>query len=233
MKTTKNIHISALVALAAACLFAASASARNNDNLQLRVGSSLGFGGSPTVDSTISGSGLQTKKASFGMDLGVGLGVNLELIAPVHRYVLVGGTLSYNTWKIGAPGKEKRAHFVDIDVSAKARYLFWRERAELYVRVPIGMTVSTTPDGLGNSNMKGNATVGFNISAMAGVQAFFTSNFGAYFEIGVSHRSVTLESEGKVAATDRFGVISGYDATLEHSMGVTQFAMNIGVMYGF
>lgn len=224
MKTnTTRTLVSALIAIAASCLLAGAASAQTGKKFQLRVGNSLGFGGSPKVEGATTFRGQTFNKYAGEMDVGIGIGAHVEFMAPVHRYVLIGGTIGYSNLKFADLKDVDRAHFIDIDVSAKARYLFWNERAEVYVRLPIGLTVSVAPDGL-PAGYDGVTTAGFNVSAMAGIQALFTRQVGAYFEMGVSHRSVTLESEAKTPAGE-------YVNTLD--IGTTQFAMNIGVVVGF
>ena len=172
-------------------------------------GAQIAFRGRPSVSAPMHAS------AAFG----------LQYEYPIHRYILVGGLLGFGTWNNSFlnDSRIERSWFVDVDVVARARYPLMDGKIELYVSLPLGLSVSPLDDKLGDlTGTDWSTGIGWNIGLHAGVQWYFYRFLGAFFEFGWTYRGFGGRT------TERLGGLTG-----EYDWGTHQAALSFGVVAAF
>ena len=203
--------------------------------LELKLGGQFGLSGKMRGKDKLGNQSSKTKS-----DMEATLGVALELAYPVHRYVVVGGQFAYGAWNTeGFDDLDlDRSHLIDISAVLKVRYPFASDRAEVYLRIPIGASIVVMSDDHGKTfqaqngaatKLEAQTGVGMNFSVLAGFQYRFSQYIGAYLEMGMVYHYMSVESEVQQQGQNGFQKVG----KLERTGGAAQFALNFGLMARF
>lgn len=143
---------------------AQASSSRSETALRASVYGALGFAGGVSHN--------------FGTDAaGVSPGFGARFEVPVHRHIVVGGQAQMLFWRVAQQPTDDH-NLIDLDAIVRFRYpLAAAIPIELYVGLPLGLSFSTL-----NANTA--TTVGFNFSALAGIQVFVIEQLALVGEFG-------------------------------------------------
>jgi hypothetical protein len=154
------------------------AAAQGDDNLiddtRLYGGLWLGFGGDAELDGD----------DEFGGSLETTVGGQFGLEQVIARYLSIGAEVRIGAVKWNSTGD--RSKVIDLDFKPRLRFPLRNTPLELYVTVPVGLTVPRLGDvDTGNTDGK----IGWNVGAGAGLHVLLTDSFGINVEpIWLLHR---------------------------------------------
>lgn len=159
-------HVCYLFMAATLVMFSASkASARNYEEVdptRIYGGLWLGFGGN--ADGQFGGHYDSTLGGQFGFD------------AVVSRFVSLGAEA-----RIGASKWEKlrdRSKLIDLDFKPRLRLPLRGTPIELYIAVPVGLTIPRLSDAVDPGTNLGNGKAGWNFGVGPGINLFLGDTFG-------------------------------------------------------
>ena len=176
------------------------------------LGLQLGLGGEGLPEDDAPG-----EYAEQDMEPTVGLA--LSGTYPLHRYFHIGLGLGLEWWQVeaGDDAKFDRNLAIDIVALLKIRLPMLRDKLEIYLTAPIGVSISALSDDYERYiGVDGGVGVAFGLRA--GLGYTFYDALGAYFEIGWT---------GKHHGHEFTGTSNDFSFTFH------QFAMNLGVNYAF
>lgn len=200
----------ALVAGLAAGAPASAQDLKNSDDGYLAAKLLLGIGGEGELEI-----GGLPGEGSDDLELSYGLGV--AYVKPLHDYFALGAQLSLLSWQTDASERADLDRNLLVDLSLVPQLkLAVLESLELYVAVPVGLTL----DFIGEDDFAGLAEVGtgfgFNVAVLAGARVAITEGFGLVGELGYAYHAFTHATETAL----------GDGPDLEISTG--QLALNLG-----
>lgn len=155
----------------------------------------------PTAFAGAGGKG-RVKVASFGRATALqpSFGIGLQLDFPVHRYFALGTRADigfWNTKKLAAAGYGRSA-YADIALNLRVRVPILRDRAEVYLALPIGFSLSLLNDVLSTTTGKG-----WVLGTHLGIKVYAKPSWGFLCEAGWARHAWTQrhdpnkEIEGK------------------------------------
>ena len=180
------------------------------DSIRIGLKGAFGFGGraSATVDG-------YTGRLKDDLEPTTGFALYGEY--PLHRYLHVGLQTAFG-WSIGESADDAngdRTFVTDISPFAKARLPLLNDKLELFVLVPIGLSISVPPDAAAPYVGTVDTGVGWNAGIQFGTTYFIHDGFGVSFEIGWQGRGTT----------------NGTQANADMTTTTHQFEMNFGIFY--
>jgi hypothetical protein len=200
-----------LIALVALCALATPASAQRFDEPYLAAKLMLGFGGELQLeeDGTVL---VDYDEADADPAYGVGLmGMN-----PLLGILGLGAQVSLMSWGADTPGDDPHHLFLDLSVIPQVNFSI--AIIELYLNVPIGLTVNFPDDEeLGGTGVEVSTGTGMHIGIMVGARLGL-GGFGLLAEVGYMNRNFSHDFEGPLGDVE-------IDYTLE------QAALNLGVYF--
>ena len=212
-----------------------AASSRGVHGLQLHIAGAFGFG-AKTEDKVKVSDGTNKASAKSKSDNLASLGFMLGADYAVLRYLVVGGRFQFMSWNVEGLDDFDigRSFALDIDAVVKGRYPFANDRAEVYLAIPIGISILIPSGDLEDKQMLApwgvnvkldySTTVNWNMAVLVGIQYLFIPNFGVYLEMGAIIRGITLHGE-KSANNQKF--------ERDDEGTQSQFGLNIGMTYAF
>jgi hypothetical protein len=223
---------SIVFAVLATALMTGHAAAQNNAQTQSRDENyfaaklMLGIGGD--VDASIgNASGSSDAELTFGGGFGY--------MVPLHRYFVLGGQLSVQSWqsKAGDNANADRNVMGDLTAVPQGRLPLTHD-VELYLAVPIGLSldflnrsqVTAGVAGLGGASVDVDPALGFTVSFMAGARFALADNLGLLAELGYSLHTF---SHSVTVSGNVLGIGGGASTDLDIDIG--QFALNAGVFF--
>jgi hypothetical protein len=224
----------AVLAVLATALIGASAAAQDKAQTQSRDENyfaaklMLGLGGD--VDASVGNS-----NTSASSDAELTFGGGFGYMVPLHRYFVLGGQLSVQSWqsKAGDNANADRNVMGDLTLVPQGRLPLTHD-IELYVAVPIGLSldflsrsqVTAGVGGIGGASVDVDPALGFTVSFMAGARFALADSFGLLAELGYSLHSFSHSVTGTVNV---LGASAGASTDLDIDIG--QFALNAGVFF--
>jgi hypothetical protein len=214
--------------VAAGVLATAPAEAQVAGKLEVGISGMLGVGDKGKVDG--SAGGVQVSQED-DLDPSGGFGIHaLYTVLPFldGGGLDLGGRVAFLWWQAEdavAPGVPIADHgtLIDISLMAKPRMRFLDERLEVYLKVPLGLTISVLED-LPNVT-KGRTGAGVNFGLLPGVSWTFVQHWVLFLDLGYALHWMRHEGESK--ANPLF-TVSGTQEYTAH-----EFAMNLGLAYRF
>jgi outer membrane protein with beta-barrel domain len=222
----------AVFAVLATALIGARAAAQDKAQTQSRDENyfaaklMLGIGGD--VDASVG-------NASTSSDAELTFGGGFGYMVPLHRYFVLGGQLSVQSWqsKAGDNANADRNVMGDLTLVPQGRLPLTHD-IELYVAVPIGLSldflsrsqVTAGVAGLGGASVDVDPALGFTVSFMAGARFALADSFGLLAELGYSLHSF---SHNVTVSANVLGVGGGASTDVDIDIG--QFALNAGVFF--
>jgi hypothetical protein len=172
----------------------------------------LGFGGGTNVDFN--------RDSIFNAidneaDLDPSYGIGIAGVNPMGFFAL-GGQLSLISW--GAD-YEDSARSLFFEISALPQANLALAIVEVYLNVPIGLTVDFADDEAYGPGNKVSTGLGWHLGFMVGARVGL-GDFGLLAEVGFIHRSFSHEIESELAME-----------TWEVDMELDQAALNVGVYF--
>ena len=164
-------------------------------------------------------------------DMEMTQGLGAEFAHAVQENVLVGGRLSLN-WVNTDPLDDDdidRSMLLNVDIVPRGRLPLSGVPIDLYLAVPVGLTVNFPNDDLDADFFLGETEFGtgvsWNLSVLGGATYWFGSSVGIFAETGWYHQRVVFPLE----TTSNFT-----DETVEeiYSGVFNQFAALIGIQFG-
>ena len=207
----------ALTLITLTLLGAVSAQADAYSGLRVGVNSRFGFGGEAV--NQLQGYNEQEPDA----EATVGVGLRLEY--PVNRFFHLSFGPSFHWAKDEVMDNRKidRTLHIDISPSLKLRTSYSNERGELYIDVPVGLTVTSVSDEEEDARfgqLKADTGLGWNAAVMVGTNYRVYDNISLQLELGWQGRGGSLD-------------VSQANTDLEYEYSTHQFALNIGAFYTF
>ncbi len=161
-------------------------------------------------------------------------GIGLQLDFPVHRYFALGtraGIGFWNTRKLAAAGYGRSA-YADLTVNLRARVPILRDRAEVYLAVPVGFSLSLLNDVLSTTTGKG-----WVLGTHLGMKVYAKPSWGFLFEVGwIRHawkqrHDPNKEIEGKAPPPEP-APADGPPLPIRTVRGkIQQFVFQVGVVF--
>ncbi|MFW5926142.1 MAG: hypothetical protein ACOCV4_08235 [Myxococcota bacterium] len=178
------------------------------DRLRLGGFVSMGFGGEATLEED------DGNESEDDLDATGGFGFLVDFVP--YEYVGVGGLLRFAFWE--ADGGTDRNTVMDFSLMPRGRYPF--ERGEVYLAVPVGMTIQLIPDQtvLG-ADVDIDAGVGWNVGLLAGGQFLVTDNIGVFGHMGGMFRGA------------KHGVSAPLVGSSDVKVKTRQFVLELGVSF--
>jgi hypothetical protein len=173
----------------------------------------LGFGGGTSVD--FNSDDVFEAIEDDDPDLEPSYGIGIAGFNPMGLFAL-GGQLSLISWGPDAPNTSRSLFF---EVSALPQLNLALAIVEVYLNVPIGLTLDFADDeayGPGNEVSTG---IGYHLGFMVGARVGL-GDLGLLAEVGFIHRAFSHEVENEVLMT-----------TWDVDMELDQAALNIGVYF--
>jgi hypothetical protein len=212
--TKKSLSLT-LIALS---VFAAvSANADPYSGLRVGVNSRFGFGG----DAVNQLQGYTEQEPDAEATTGVGL--RLEYPITNFFHLAFGPSFHWSKDEVMDNRKVDRTLHIDISPALKLRTSFHNERGELYIDVPVGLTVTKVSDeeeDLRFGQMKADTGLGWNAAVMVGTNYRVHNNVSLQIELGWQGRGGSLD-------------VSQGNTDLEYEYSTHQFALNVGAFYTF
>ena len=164
-------------------------------------------------------------------DMEMTQGVGAEFAYAVQENVLVGGRLSLNWVNTDELDDQDidPSRLLNIDVVPRGRLPLSGAPIDLYLAVPVGLTVNFPNDDLDSdfflAETEFGTGVSWNLSVLGGATYWFGSSVGIFAEAGWYHQRVVFPLE----TTSNFT-----DETVEeiYSGVFNQFAATLGVQFG-
>jgi hypothetical protein len=189
----------------------------------------------PTVFAGAGGKG-NVKVSTFGKTTALqpSFGLGLQLDFPVHRYFALGtraGIGFWNTRKLAAAGYGRSA-YADLAINLRARVPILRDRAEFYLAVPIGFSLSLLNDVLSTTTGKG-----WVLGTHLGLKVYAKPSWGLLFEVGWARHSwrqrhdPNKEIEGKSPPTEPAPEAGPPLPTRTVRAHIQQFVFQIGLVF--
>jgi hypothetical protein len=190
------------------------------------TGSVSSSGGSVSVGgTTVSGNG-----TSVSNDLNPTFGGGAQYMYPLHRYFALGGLFAVESWKAkGTYPSGSRNLLLDLSVVPQGK-LPLTDTIELYLSVPIGLTLdfwnqvsgSVTVAGV-SASTSADTAVGYNLSLLFGARFALSRSVGLLAEVGYTRHAFSHTISGNALGLGGAGVSA--DLTLE------QLALDVGVFF--
>ena len=196
-----------------------SAAMAFKDASKVFAAGSAGLGGE--FDGELSGDvvGFRFGEDIDGEDMESSLGGMLHYETPVHKWVSVGGRVSFGSFIDEARADEdwSRNLLLNLDVVPKLRYGLPDMPGEVYLALPIGPSlVFPSDDWEDEEGVEFDTGVSWNVSFLIGADYMLFDQLALFAELGWTLQNVALEG------THQLG-----DVELDGSFG--QFALNLGV----
>lgn len=211
-----NRFVFAIIALG--CLLAVHGRAAADDGLDtpyIAPKLMLGFGGGTDVDFNSDSVLGAIDESSDDPDLEPSYGVGIAGFNPMGLFAL-GGQLALISWGPDAPNTSRSLFF---ELSALPQLNLALAIVEVYLNVPIGLTVDFADDdayGPGNTVHTG---LGYHLGFMVGARVGL-GDMGLLAEIGFIHRAFSHEVEDNASME-----------TTDVDMELDQAALNVGVYF--
>ena len=168
--------------------------------------------------------------------MGFGLRVEYEL----HKHFHVGFLTNFQFWRT-EPQDDSNADrnlFVDLAPVLKLRRGFHNERGEVFVEMPVGLTIAKFSDegekwvaSFQNAS-KPETGLGWNVGLMAGASYRVTGNLSVQARLGWQGRGGSYEMKG---SSNEWSM--PWQPTQENKQDIEfelhQFSMNFGMFYTF
>jgi hypothetical protein len=225
-----------VAALVACALHTRPAAAENKTALEdpyLALKLMLGVAGSASSSGgsvNIGGATVSSSGTSISNDLNPTFGVEAQYMVPLHRYFALGGLFAVQSWKAkGTYANDSRNLLLDLSVVPQGK-LPLTDTIELYLSVPIGLTLdfwnqasgSVTVAGV-NASTSADTAVGYNLSLLFGARFGLSRSVGLLAEVGYTRHAFSHTVTGNALGLGGGGVSA--DLTLE------QLALNLGVFF--
>ncbi|MEZ4265848.1 MAG: hypothetical protein R3F39_05680 [Myxococcota bacterium] len=160
-------------------------------------------------------------------------GLGLQLDFPVHRYLALGTEAEVGFWNSHrlANAGFGRSAYADIALRVRGRVPFANDRAEVYLAVPVGFSLSLLNDVLSTTTGKG-----WLIGTHLGLKVYAKPSWGFLIEVGWAHHAwrqrhdPNVEIEGKGPAEDE----APEGATLPTRTvrgSIQQFVFRLGLVF--
>jgi hypothetical protein len=203
-----------------------NAQAQSRDENYFAAKLMLGIGGD--VDASVgNASGSSDAELTFGGGFGY--------MVPLHRYFVLGGQLSVQSWQseAGDDANADRNVMGDLVVVPQGRLPLTHD-VEIYLAIPIGLSldflsqdqVGAGVAGVGGASVDVDPAIGFTVSFMAGARFALADSFGLLAELGYSLHSFSHDVTVQVGA---LGIGGGASTDVDVDIG--QFALNAGVFF--
>jgi hypothetical protein len=180
--------------------------------LDVGIKAQFGLGGEYNIE-------IQNQESDDDAEATVGFALFAQY--EVFRYIDIGLLFGFNWLATEGmdDGNVDANAAIDIDALLKLKYPFMDGRFEIYLAVPIGLTIVVPSDDYEKLfNVKPETGIGMNVSVLPGISYRFWGGLGAFLELGWVFR---MAKHG----------FKGADAELEFN--VSQFALNFGLTYTF
>ncbi|QDG51027.1 hypothetical protein FIV42_09870 [Persicimonas caeni] len=184
------------------------------------VGPMFGLGGELEAELSIpelDGSG------DIESDMLTTLGGFLQYEAPVHPYVLLGARGAFGAFIAEMQDDDDYARdlMFNFDAVAKLRYPFLTAPGELYVGLPVGLSVIVpSEDWEDQDGFEAETGVSWNMGVVGGLNYLLFEQFGLFVEGGWMLQNVALEGD----VTTSYGTFKG-----EFEGSFSQFGLTAGV----
>lgn len=175
----------------------------------------LGFGGGTDVDFNADSVLGAIDESSDDPDLEPSYGIGIAGFNPMGLFAL-GGQLSLISWGPDAPNTSRSIFF---EVSALPQLNLALAIVEVYLNVPIGLTVDFADDDAYGPGNKVSTGLGYHLGFMVGARVGL-GDLGLLAEIGFIHRAFSHEVENELS-------MMTYDVDME----LDQAALNVGVYF--
>lgn len=172
----------------------------------------LGFGGGTDVDFN-SDSVLDAVDNEADLDPSYGIGI--AGFNPMGLFAL-GGQLSLISWGPDAPNTSRSLFF---EISALPQLNLALAIVEVFLNVPIGLTVDFADDDAYGPGNKVSTGLGYHLGLMLGARVGL-GDLGVLAEIGFIHRAFSHEVENEL-------IMESWDVDME----LDQAALNVGVYF--
>ncbi|MCB9787020.1 MAG: hypothetical protein H6744_10055 [Deltaproteobacteria bacterium] len=184
----------------------------------------VGVGGKGSVD-IASFSDASALQPSFGF--------GLQLDFPVHRYFAFGPTAEMGFWNSHAlrdAGYGRSIH-ADLCMNLRARLPVFSDRAELYLAVPVGFSLSLLNDVLSTTTGKG-----WVIGTWLGIKVYARPSWGFLFEAGWSRHAWKQTHDPSVVIAGKAPPAEAVDDTADLQPRtvqgrIHQFIFRVGVIF--
>jgi len=187
--------------------------------LRIGAGPVFGFGGENELE-------YGSSKRDYDEETTNGLALRAEY--PLGRYVQLGFATTFNWWALEVQDNNNidRNLYVDLAPSLKLRAPFMGGRGEVFVDVPIGLTIAKLSKESANAlltgtNSKAETGVGWNAGIMAGASIRVHGRFSIQARLGWQGRGGSIPIASQQAQSK----------DLEYSLH--QLALNFGAFYTF
>jgi hypothetical protein len=210
-------------ALIVICALAASSTALaqdldNDEDGYLFAKLMLGLGGEVSIDAEDAPGG------AVDDDMELTYGVGLGYMHPFHQNFALGAQLALLSWT--SDGLEAadadRSMLIDISLVPQPKFAV-SENVELYVSIPLGLTLDSFggDDYVGNGAANAEVTggVGFNLALLLGARFALGDSAGLLAEIGYAYHAFSHTVEAEVL---------GVQGESDFDVSIGQFALNVG-----
>lgn len=176
--------------LCSATVVAAQDGRRTPGNVRFYGGLGVGFGGESDVEGHVPVFGDVDFDEFFGGDLVATFGVQVGADFVVHRFLALGLEYRFGMFNTerGKDDDVDRSKMFDFAFKPRGRYAFDSIPLELYLTVPVGLTIPRFSDEVvGEDDV--DERIGWNLGAGAGATYFFGRRLGVNLEpIWLMHR---------------------------------------------
>jgi len=173
----------------------------------------LGFGGGTSVD--FNSDDVFGAIEDDDPDLEPSYGIGIAGFNPLGLFAL-GGQLSLISWGPDAPDTSRSLFF---EVSALPQLNLALAIVEVYLNVPIGLTLDFADDEAYGPGNKVSTGIGYHLGFMVGARVGL-GDLGLLAEVGFIHRAFSHEVENELSMT-----------TWDVDMELDQAALNVGVYF--
>ncbi len=202
--------------LAALVIFSATtATADTFSGLRVGVNSRFGFGGEVAQE-------WPGGQAEPDAEATVGVGLRFEYPVADFFHIAFAPSFHWSKSEIMDNRKIDRNLHIDLSPALKLRTSFHNERGELYLDVPVGLTITRVSDEFEKASFNGKADtgIGWNAAVMVGMNYRVYNNVSLQLELGWQGRGGELE-------------VGSGNNSVDYEYSTHQFALNIGAFYTF
>lgn len=220
-KRSSMVLMAALVAVASMPAVAEAQMGQPKDGaegkLRLGVFFHSGFGGEAKLEYEDGTDG------TGDLDATVGFGALVD--QPIIPYFAIGGLFRLS-WLKAESAVNDRVTTMDLSVMPRGRYPF--ARGEVYLGLPIGLSLQWVPDTevyVGNvpiGSVTFDTGVGWNVGLLFGGQFLVTENIGLFGHLGAQFRGTKQTGTGTIAGTS---------ASQDLKIKTKQFVLEVGASF--
>ena len=191
------------------------------ESFRVGVTGAFGFGSKVRYDSDEGNHPKEDALVTAGFALLGEYPILRALVGPESDFFRIGATVQFLFWgeKDWTDHDVSRAAWIDVDLWLKGRYAFLEDRLEVYLAIPVGLTIGVLDDEA-YEPVYGAAlrspVAGWNIGLLVGTSYRFWKGLGAMLHLGFRYH--WLKSE----AND-----------IGYALEVPEFALDVGMFYAF